>query len=322
MIIRTIREAARSVAFKWNRKRIHERAIASKEGILTAAESGFLVPDIQQYAARGPNGAYSVFVVLPPAPPPKNGYPVLYLLDGNAWIAGATETLRLQARFAKDSCIEPVMIVAVGYPGTASFDLGRRAFDYLPKHTSKKLSDRFMQGAPWHQPGGAEPFLDFLTGALRTDIAARYPTDPGRQILCGHSFGGFFALRTFLTRPTSFHTYAALSPSLWWDDGRLVREADALIANMPRDLDADVLIAVAGDETPGRPKISDRMIKDAANIADKLARAGLSHMSVDFRVAAGENHQSVPFTMFSTVLRFSSKRSSEEDIGKTSRTGT
>ena len=304
MMVRAIVESLRTATFGKKRQAIQDKAVRARHGLLEAVGSGLTIPDIQQYRARGPNGNYAIFITLPSAPPPKTGYPVLWLLDGNAWVAGAAETLRLQSRFALQSEIEPILIVAVGYPGEQPFDLGRRAYDYLPPHASGKLSERFMQGAPWHQPGGADAFLAFLTGALREDIAARYPVDGRRHGLCGHSFGGFFALYALLHRPEAFRHYAALSPSLWWDDGRLLKDAQAAIAAMPRDLAVDILIAVGERETPERPKISARMLDDAAAFADRLVRERLAGVSVDYRVLAGENHQSLLTAAFSAVLRF------------------
>jgi len=308
MMLRAIVEGIRTAAFRKKRQAIHERAAAARHGLLEAGGSGLLVADIQQYRARGPNGDYTIFVTLPSEPPPKAGYPVLWLLDGNAWVAGAAEALRLQSRFAIQSEIEPVILVAVGYPGAEPFDMGRRAYDYLPKHASGKLSERFMQGAPWHQPGGADAFLDFLAGPLREDIAERYPVDAKRQILCGHSFGGFFALHALLNRPSAFARYAALSPALWWDDGRLMKEADAAMAALPRDLAADVLIAVGGRETPDRPKISARMAEDACAFADRLTGEALAGVTVECRVLAEENHQSLLTAIFPTVLRFATAK--------------
>ncbi len=305
MIIRSIWDSFRSATFSRKRLAIHRRAIASKDGILKAVGDGLLLRDIQQYDAHGANGDYTVFVTLPSAPPPRAaGYPVLYLLDGNAWAAGVTEALRFQSRFSRQSEIEPLIIVAVGYPGDAPIDLGRRAFDFLPKHSSGKLSARFMQGAPWHQPGGAGPFLDFLTGPLRNDIAERYPVDLSRQVLCGHSFGGFFTLHALLTRPRAFWRYAALSPSLWWDDECLMRTADEMIAALPPDLSTRLFIAVGGDEAPDRPEVSMFMKTSTRELAAKLKAQAPSGLDVTYRVLEGENHLSVPMVAFSSVLRF------------------
>ncbi len=268
----------------------------------TSAE--FTLPYIRQFSAAGESGDYRVFVALPEAPPPSQGYAVLYLLDGNAWIAGAAEASRLQSRFSRQSEIEPMVLVAVGYPGDEPFDLGRRAYDYLPKHTSEKLSERFMQGAPWHQPGGAGPFLDFLTGPLRDDISRRYPVDRDKQYLCGHSFGGFFALWTLLNRPGAFRKYVSLSPSLWWDDSRLMKEADTLVRGLPGDMSRDVMIAVGSREAPDRPALSELMVSLATDMSDRLRKHAPSSFNVDFRILPGENHQSAPVAALPALLRF------------------
>ena len=311
MMIRALVESVRVLAFGRRMRAIRKRA-ARGSGMLEAENAMLRVDNVARYRMSGESGDYAIFVVLPAAPPPAAGYPVLYLLDGNAWIVSAAEALRFQSRFAVQSAIEPMMIVAVGYPGRKPFDLGRRAFDFLPKHTSCKIASRFMQGAPWHQPGGAASFLDFLTGPLRTALAERYPVDPARQVLCGHSFGGFFALYALLNQPWSFEKYVALSPSLWWDDGSLLKQADALSVTLPHDLGAELLIAVGGDETPDRPHISARMESDACRFAEILAQRGPARMRIVCRILAGENHQSLPIAMFSAVMRFVSKPGSHQ----------
>jgi hypothetical protein len=216
--------------------------------------------------------------------------------------------LAVQGPFARHCRIDPLIVVAVGYPGTRPINLGRRAYDLLPPHSSRRWRDRFMQGAPWHQPGGADAFLEFLTGPLREDLAGRFPLSGERHILCGHSFGALFALRTLLAKPHSFRKYVALSPSIWWDDHRLKREIAAWLAEPPKNLRADILMAVGDDETPGRPRISELMVADALATAEQLKAAGHRGLTVDCRVLPRETHQSVPFTMLSEVLRFASVR--------------
>lgn len=304
MMLRTIWEAVRTARFRRERGRLHQRAAGVGGPFLVAEGSGLPVGDIQPYRVATAQGDYRIYVTLPSAPPPKEGYAVLYMLDGDAWVAGMAEALRLQSRFAAQSEIEPVLLVAIGYPGDAPFNLGRRAFDYLPKHGSGKLSERFMQGAPWHQPGGADAFIDFLTGPLRTAIAERYPANPARQILCGHSFGGHFTLRTMLTRPSAFHDYVALSPSLWWDDGALLKQADDLISALPADYTASLFLAVGAREAPDRPVISERMTRDATMMDAKLREEGPGGLHVAYRIFEEENHQSLPTAAASAVLRF------------------
>lgn len=49
----------------------------------------------------------------------------------------------------------------------------------------------------------------------------RFKTD-GRAILIGESLAGLFVLETFLREPDSFSDYIAVSPSLWWNGGKVV----------------------------------------------------------------------------------------------------
>ena len=79
------------------------------------------------------------------------------------------------------------------------------------------------------QGGGSEAFSKFLTEELRPAIDSAYRTN-GWNMLIGHSYAGLFTLNTFLRHTELFDTYLAVDPSLWWDQGRLVREAEALVA--------------------------------------------------------------------------------------------
>lgn len=301
MILRALRTAL----FQRRRRRLLAQGDG---GLLREVADGLTLPDVRQFSADRECGAYRIFVAVPPSPPPSGGWPVLWLLDGNAWIAGAAEALAMQGRHPETGEIDPPLIVAIGYPGADPYDGGRRAYDYLPAHSSGRVAARFMQGAPWYQPGGVEPFLDFLTGPLRDAIAGRYPVDRRRQTLCGHSFGGLCVLHCLLSRASAFAAYAALSPSLWWDEGWGLRDAEALIGTQPAGLSARLLIAVGGREMPDRPEISARMLTDAAALADLLRQRGPAGLTVEHRVLAEENHLSLPMAAFPSVLRFAAPR--------------
>lgn len=300
-----IRRALRKVLFTRRRRRLLSQGSG---GLLEAVGDGLALSDLRRFTALGESGMYEIFVAVPPSPPPNRGWPVLWLLDGNAWIAGAAEALALQGRYAEQAEIDPPLIVAIGYPGADPYDGGRRAYDYLPAHNSGGFAARFMQGAPWHQPGGDETFRDFLAGPLRNEIAGRCPVDGDRHILCGHSFGGLFALRCLLARPTAFAAYAALSPSLWWDEGRGLRDAETMVGTLPPDLATRIFIAVGGREMPDRADISTRMLSDAAAFAALLRERGPVGMTVEHRVLEGENHLSVPSAILPSVLRFAAPR--------------
>ncbi|TDP45405.1 hypothetical protein DES42_105109 [Zavarzinia compransoris] len=299
-------------------RRVQHRAIGRRVARLAGDALEPLGPglpfgEVQRFAIEGPGGRHTIYVVLPPVPVPAGGYPCLYLLDGDAWIGTALDALRAQARFPGHSGVGPVAVVAIGYPGPEPVDLGRRARDFLPPHVSARLRDRFMQGAPWHQPGGAANFLDFLTGPLSAALARRYPLDMARRALCGHSFGGYFALYALLERPGAFRSHAAISPSLWWDGESLIRSAPERIAGLPAALAGEVLIAVAEFEMAGQDDINRMLIGHARRFDEVLAASGPKGLRRRCLVLAGENHQSALTAVFSEMLRFLSGPAEETE---------
>ena len=56
------------------------------------------------------------------------------------------------------------------------------------------------------------------------DVQARYRTTDETAIV-GESLAGLFVIETFLLEPDLFDTYIAIDPSLWWNDGALVKSA-------------------------------------------------------------------------------------------------
>ena len=72
--------------------------------------------------------------------------------------------------------------------------------------------------------GGSSAFRKFLRGELLPDVAARYRTT-GETAIVGESLAGYFVVETFVLEPDLFKTYVAIDPSLWWNDGALVKTA-------------------------------------------------------------------------------------------------
>ncbi|WP_395377196.1 alpha/beta hydrolase-fold protein [Marinicella sp. W31] len=63
--------------------------------------------------------------------------------------------------------------------------------------------------------GKADQFQDFIEQELIPYIDKKYPNNNKRTLL-GHSYGGLFALYTFLTRPDLFDSYIASDPSCYF----------------------------------------------------------------------------------------------------------
>src|SRR5262249_50083504 len=90
----------------------------------------FDLPKLQQTtlksAARAP---YGIVVATPAGPAPAKGYPVIYVVDGNAWTGIISEIIRTNVEFGLQSAVEPAVVVGIGYPISDAFDMTRRTLD-------------------------------------------------------------------------------------------------------------------------------------------------------------------------------------------------
>jgi len=94
--------------------------------------------------------------------------------------------------------------------------------------------------------GGSARFRAFLRDELMPMVRARFPGNGGTAIV-GESLAGLFVLETFFEEPAMFDTYIALSPSLWWNGGALVRSAAERLKARPK-APQTLYFATAGDD--------------------------------------------------------------------------
>ena len=188
---------------------------------------------------------YRVQLAVPRRVPPPAGFPVLYLLDGNAAFAALTQA-QLASMAAQET---PPVIAAIGYATDLRFDVVARAYDYTPPLPEGGVASAAASAdaARGRRTGGADVFLDLIETRIKPAVRSRAAIDPARQSLWGHSYGGLFVLHTLLTRPGSFRTYIAADPSLWWADGLVLRDAAALPADGVR-----LLVMTGGAPLPAR----------------------------------------------------------------------
>jgi predicted alpha/beta superfamily hydrolase len=171
-------------------------------------------------------------VYLPPGYDEQTGrrYPVLYMHDGQNVFDGMTsfipnkewEADEAADRLIRAGKIEPIIIVAIDNAGM------ERGNEFLPT--------RAMGGGSREPYGGkADLYGRMISDEIKPMIDSTYRTKRGRAdtALCGSSFGGIVTLHLGLTRPDVFGKIAVVSPSLWWDEGVMMRRAEQL----PRKLD-------------------------------------------------------------------------------------
>ena len=196
-----------------------------------------------------PERVHRIMVAVPPAPPPPQGYPVLYLLDGNLLFTPTAQLMR--NRFARGPSVptQGAVVVGLGYADSAVLDLSARSYDYTPPAPGPASDER------GRAEGGADHFLDFIDQQVRPLVEESWPIDKTRQTFFGHSYGGLCVLHALLTRPGSFQRYVAASPSIWWRDGFVLQALPGILAHaarQPADAPALQLFLTQG-EREARP---------------------------------------------------------------------
>lgn len=187
---------------------------------------------------------YRLWIGKPDRPAPASGYPVLWMLDGNAAI-GALQARQLE----KLAAGQAPLLVAIGYQTDQRIERAARTYDYTPVVPGLAEQRDPLTGQP---SGGVDVFLDLLEQRMRPLVAATAPIDPARQTLWGHSYGGLAVLHTLFTRPGMFSDYAAASPSLWWRDGAIVDEATGLAQRLGHSRPR--LLLMRGSDEPVNPR--------------------------------------------------------------------
>ena len=211
-----------------------------------------------------PERVHRIMVAVPPAPPPPQGYPVLYLLDGNLLFTPTAQLMR--NRFARGPSVptQGAVVVGLGYADSAVLDLSARSYDYTPPAPGPATDAR------GRAEGGADHFLDFIDQQVRPLVEASWPIDRARQTFFGHSYGGLCVLHALLTRPGSFQRYVAASPSIWWRDGLVLQALPGFLAqaaSRPTDAAALQLLLTQG-EREARPAAPSTQSSPPASASD------------------------------------------------------
>jgi predicted alpha/beta superfamily hydrolase len=191
-----------------------------------------------------------VLVYLPPgySEQLERRFPVLYMQDGQNLFDGATSFIpgmewrvdeTAQALIISQA-IEPLIIVGIYNAGEQRID------EYTPTRDPK-----------YNAGGHADLYGRMLVEELKPFIDARYRTltDPSNTALGGSSLGGLVSLYLGLKYPRVFGKLAVISPSVWWDNGVIVRSVRSLDSKLPLRIWLDMGTA----ESPGAARNARRL---------------------------------------------------------------
>jgi predicted alpha/beta superfamily hydrolase len=151
-----------------------------------------------------------VIIVLPPdyAAEPDRRWPVIYQLDG-----AMKQDLMMGAGLMRWGALwgrsRDAIIVGI--------ETKNRQRELLP--ATGDLDERQR----WPTAGESAAFRAWIADTVKPMIEARYRHD-GRAFLIGESAAGHFVVETWAEAPDLFTGYAAISPSLQWDNEALSRQ--------------------------------------------------------------------------------------------------
>jgi predicted alpha/beta superfamily hydrolase len=284
--------------------------------------------------------SYTLYVALPITPPPKDGYPAVYVLDGVAYFGSATEA-------ARGSNLG-IVVVGIGYPfddadfiaktinkpkaanGEVSIlEIGpaiqvTRTLDLTPPTSEAFMKAQKLPGFGALKVGGTDAFLKVIETEIKPRVHALLKIDAGNEALYGHSLGGLAVVRALFTEPTAFRTFIAASPSIWWNDRSVLADEASFTAKVSSGVVAPrVLITVGGLEqtpTPIPPglgltqaeadarTLSARMVDNAKDLGARLAAVkGGPGYEVRTVVFSDESHGSVEQAAVSRGVNFAAK---------------
>ena len=152
-------------------------------------------------------------------------YPVLYILDGESHFNSAVGIVQQMAGVIPD-------MVIVGITNTV------RQRDLTPTSVAGD-----------NVSGGGEKFIKFISDELFPYVDAHYPTAPYR-VFSGHSLGGLTVVNALINYSGLFNAYIAIDPSLWWDNKKLLKQAQQQLPTLNLSKKS-LFVAFANNMPPG-----------------------------------------------------------------------
>lgn len=236
------------------------------------AQAGNVKPltigEIRTIKSKILNEDRTVNIYLPQNFNKTKSYPVIYLLDGSMNEDFIHVTGLIQ--FFNQMYSMPETIVV----GIANVDR-KRDFTF---HTDLKDLQK-----DYPTTGHSDKFIGFLEKELKPYIESQFKTTD--KYLFGQSLGGLLATEILLKKPEMFNNYFIISPSLWWDDESLLKQANQLLAKIP-DTKKFIYVSVGKGEHPV-------MIKDAEDFYDVLKKSDKKNWTIEYKMMETDNHATI-----------------------------
>jgi predicted alpha/beta superfamily hydrolase len=238
-------------------------------------------------------------------------YPVLYVLDGvNTFpvISGIGQFMHVGNQS------EDVIIVGVssGLDGLSHYH--NRYNDYttsvsIPEDETIRDKANGLWGKKFDVPkgtfksGGAAKFLKIIKTEIAPYLDKNYKTNADRGIT-GHSLGGLFTAYCLVNSDGYFTRFGISSPSLWWDNEKLLNQAVAQFTeNKIWDLPQTRVFLCVGDQE------SKRMVPTMMKFSKYLEDSNYNNIDLKWKIFDGESHISVvPASLSRTIYTLYGKK--------------
>ncbi|WP_435261830.1 alpha/beta hydrolase [Tenacibaculum sp. nBUS_03] len=190
-------------------------------------------------------------------------YPVIYLLDGSkdedfVHISGIVQF----GSFPWINMIPESIVVGIGNVDR------KRDFTYP---SQSKLDQKEFPTS-----GKSEKFISFIEKELQPFIDSEYRTSEMKTII-GQSLGGLLATEILFKKPELFDNYIIVSPSLWWND-------EKLLDKNPKKYNAVKSIYIAGG------KEGEVMERTAKELYNKLKKTKKMNTNLFYNFLENKTH--------------------------------
>ncbi|MES1218512.1 MAG: alpha/beta hydrolase-fold protein [Bacteroidota bacterium] len=227
-------------------------------------------------------------------------YPVIYILDGEVHYDEVNNILMQLSKETGRNVADEMIVVSIG-------NLWQRYRDFSPSHiTSSPWVDSYNASIT----GGGDKFISFIEKELFPHINTTTPASFTR-ILIGHSMGGLITMDILLNHTALFNYYAAIDPSMWWDDEKLLNESKAILANKTFDR-TSLFLAVANtmDKSMNVEQIRKDtsaktvLIRSTLTLLDHINANKQNKLKFEWKFYKDEQHMTVPRPAIYDALKF------------------
>lgn len=247
---------------------------------------------LRELNSKYTGGTYDIYISYPDHYKTSGKkYPVLVVLDAEVNFGAICYIVQ---RLFKDELMPELLIVGVAYQGDTDEQTyySLRSRDFTPSRDEaqeQRHQDKFGSGS-----GGAENFVKFLSLELFPYLTNNYPVANEGRSIYGHSFGGLFGAHVLLNHPALFDNYLLLSPSLWWDKKKLLKDIKVPAPDSSKQIRLYV----------GTGALEGTMVDDHRQMVNILQRFKSENLVVKSEILDNETHRSIFGRGFTNGLRF------------------